>query len=266
MDCKTANTLLPLYFDGELDRATSREFELHLDDCADCSAALVELDGLRRTLRENAPRYTAPAALRKRVADSAIAFSSATDSTSPSSSASRMRSHRIASAPWRFAAAVALAFVAGGSAMLVWNANGSAAASREQIARDLFASHWRALAATSPVDVVSSDRHTVKPWFAGKVAEAPLVQDFAEQGFPLVGGRIDYVGSARVAVLVYRHGQHLIDVFVLAADDIAGNAVPAARNGYRIEAIRLGAQPAAIVTDMDEGEVTKFEQLLAPAR
>jgi anti-sigma factor RsiW len=163
--------------------------------------------------------------------------------------------------PLRFAASVALAFAAGGTVVSLWHSPGSGSSS-DQVASDLFASHWRALAATSPVDVVSSDRHTVKPWFAGKIAEAPVVQDFAEQGFPLVGGRIDYVGSARVPVLVYRHGQHLIDVFVLASTDAARLDASATRNGYRIEAVRLGDQPAAVVTDMDAAEVTKFDQLL----
>ncbi len=261
MDCKTAHDLLPLYFDGELDRATSREFEAHLDGCADCRAALVGLDELRRGLREDAPRYRAPADVarahrrRRRARMRMLALPRARP---PSS-----RSARIARrAPLRFAAAIALAFAAGGTAVSLWHSPHGSARRATQVANDLFASHWRALAATSPVDVVSSDRHTVKPWFAGKVADAPLVQDFAEQGFPLVGGRIDYVGSARVPVLVYRHGQHLIDVFVLSSADATDLDASVARNGYLIEATRLGDQPAAIVTDMDAGELAKFDQLL----
>src|SRR5262249_48881580 len=119
--------------------------------------------------------------------------------------------------------------------------------------------HWRALAAASPVDVVSSDRHTVKPWFAGKVAQAPLVLDFADRGFPLVGGRIDYVGTPRVPVLVYRHGQHGIDRFVLPQSVVAPTAQ---QQGYAVDPVRLGDQPAAVVSDMDRQELAKFEQLL----
>ena len=264
MDCKTAHDLLPLYFDGELDRATSREFEAHLDGCADCRAALVALDELRRGLREDAPRYRAPAALRERIANAASANALA-DAAANSGAIESKRVHRTPS-PLRFAAAIALAFAAGGTAVSLWHSPHGAGTSREQVTNDLFSSHWRALAATSPVDVISSDRHTVKPWFAGKVADAPLVQDFVEQGFPLVGGRIDYVGSARVPVLVYRHGQHLIDVFVLASADAAGMDASAVRNGYRIDAARLGDQPAAVVTDMDASELAKFEQLLQQAK
>jgi len=257
MDCKTAHELLPLYFDSELDRTTSREFEAHLDACADCRELLVGLDELRRGLREDAPRYRAPTALRERLADSAAAMAAVAESNAVVPT----RRYRTP-LPLRFAASVALAFAAGGTVVALWNSPHGSGTSRDQVASDLFASHWRALAATSPVDVVSSDRHTVKPWFAGKIADAPVVRDFADQGFPLVGGRIDYVGSARVPVLVYRHGQHLIDVFVLASTDAARLDASAMRNGYRIEAVRLGDQPAAIVTDMDAGEVTKFDQLL----
>ena len=261
MDCKTAHDLLPLYFDGELDRATGREFEAHLDGCADCRAALVGLDELRRGLREDAPRYRAPAALRERITTSASNNAGLAGAAASTRAVVSRRVYRTPS-PLRFAAAIALAFAAGGTAVLFWHSPHGSVASREQVANDLFASHWRALAATSPVDVVSSDRHTVKPWFAGKIADAPLVQDFAEQGFPLVGGRIDYVGNARVPVLVYRHGQHLIDVFVLASADASDLDASVVRKGYRIEGARLGGQPAAIVTDMDAGELAKFDQLL----
>ena len=129
-------------------------------------------------------------------------------------------------------------------------------------AHDLFASHWRALAAASPVDVVSTDRHTVKPWFAGRVAQAPLVRDFAEQGFALVGGRVDYVGGQRVPVLVYRHGQHLADVFVLPAA-----LTPAAQReeGYALDPLRLGGESAALLSDMDEAERQRLRELLQAA-
>ncbi|MEP7042379.1 MAG: zf-HC2 domain-containing protein [Dokdonella sp.] len=251
MDCSTARDLLPLYFDGELDRAASREFETHLDTCADCRAALIQLDALRRDLRSGAPRLEAPAALRERIRS---------EIPRPVTARPRNPHQR-----WfALAASCALAFVAGGALVPLWHAQGGD--SGEQTARDLFASHWRALAATSPVDVVSTDRHTVKPWFAGKVAQAPLVQDFAEQGFALVGGRIDYVGSARVPVLVYRHGQHLIDVFVLPQASGPARRSATQQQGYSLDTITLGGQPAAIVSDMDASELARFIQLLGSTK
>lgn len=240
MDCRRRGDV-PLYFDGELDPAATREFERHLDGCDDCRDALVVLDSLRRDLRDSLPGVTAPAALRERL--QAIAASS-------------RPTHR----SWLpLAAAAAFAFVVGGVATTAWHARET---TRDALARDLFASHWRALAASSPVDVVSTDRHTVKPWFAGKVAQAPLVRDFAADGYPLVGGRIDYVGEARVPVLVYRHGQHLIDVFVLGEAD--ANAIRSTnRQGYTLDPLVLGRQPAAVVSDLDAAELAQFAARLA---
>src|SRR5678815_577698 len=227
MDCKAALALLEPYLDNELDRADARELEAHVDSCAECAAALARLGDLRQSLRDQTLRHTAPPELRERIRAAAAG-------ATPSSAAVPPRTAgRRAMPQWsRLAAACVLAFGAGGVSVHLWNSGQSPAAVQTQVARDLFASHWRALAAATPVDVVSSDRHTVKPWFAGKVAESPLVRDFAEQGFALVGGRLDYVGDERVAVLVYRHGQHLIDVFVVPRS-ASGSAVQAAeQQGY----------------------------------
>lgn len=249
MDCKTGLSLLEAYLDNELDRADARELEAHIDTCADCGAALSRLDELRRSLRDQALRYVAPQSLRDRIQASANTNATASRQSMP---------------PWmRLAAACVLAFGAGGVSVHLWN-SAQGTGEPEQIARDLFASHWRALAATSPVDVVSSDRHTVKPWFAGKVAQAPLVQDFVDQGFALAGGRIDYVGSARVPVLVYRHGQHIIDVFVLPQTSALPRSVQ--DKGYALSAITLGDQPAAVVSDMDAVESARFAELLTAKR
>ncbi|HVI56239.1 MAG TPA: zf-HC2 domain-containing protein [Luteibacter sp.] len=249
MDCKAANDMLPLYFDGELDRATGREFEAHLDECADCRAALIELDALRGSLRNDAPRYRAPDALRARIQkEMAVPVARRP---------SRMRVPGLA-----LAASWMLAFVAGGLTLTAWNHASRPADDRSQLTRDLFASHWRALAATSPIDVVSTDQHTVKPWFAGKIATAPVVQDYSTQGYALIGGRIDYVGTERVPVLVYRHGKHLIDVFVLPPTAVRGSIEPARIQGYVLEGATLGGQPAAIVSDMDEAELDRFRVLV----
>ncbi len=260
MDCKTALGLLELYLDKELDRADARELEAHVDGCADCRAALTRLDALRLALRDAALRHPAPQALRDRLLSARIG----TDSAEPFPS--RLPARRAAPSWMRLAAACVLAFGAGSVSTHLWNSRQEAVAGQEQITRDLFASHWRALAATSPFDVVSSDRHTVKPWFAGKIAEAPLVADFVDQGFALAGARIDYVGSERVAVLVYRHGQHVIDVFVLPHTPPEQLAAPARNAGYTARGIVLGAQTAAIVSDLDEQELGKFLRLLTDAR
>ena len=261
MDCKTSQDTLLLYFDGELDRAASREFEAHLDACAACRAALIELDALRSALRQDAPRHAAPERLRKRIEKLAGAQTSAASPT-PARRASGSQPRWLA-----YAASTVLAFAAGGMAVRLWNSPSrniepAQASTNAQLERDLFASHWRALAAASPVDVISTDRHTVKPWFEGKIGIAPVVHDFAEQGFSLVGGRIDYAGSTRLPVLVYRHGQHLIDVFVLPDSATLAGEPATLQSGYRLDAVKLGGQNAAIVSDMDQTELAHFVQLL----
>jgi mycothiol system anti-sigma-R factor len=254
MDCRTASALIDAYLDGELDRAEARALEAHLDACPACAAALAESDALRRALRDPALRQAAPQELRERV-QATLTQSATSDRTAS------YRPRSIRPAWWQLAAACVVAFAAGAS-LHVLDRNTTVAGNATQLSRDLFASHWRALAAASPFDVASSDRHTVKPWFAGRVAQSPLVRDFADQGFALAGGRIDYVGDERVAVLVYRHGRHWIDVFVLPAADAGALGTIAQRQGYTLETITLGGQPAAIVTDMDAQELANFAGLL----
>jgi anti-sigma factor (TIGR02949 family) len=247
MDCKTAHTLLALYLDGELDRADARALEDHIDTCAECRDAMVGLGRLRHSLRTEATRYAAPSALRERIEQ-------ATRTTSREQPRGFTRRAR-----WLAAAACVCGIAIGATIMRF---SGFAAPDAgQQASRDLFASHWRSLAATSPVDVISSDRHTVKPWFAGKVMQAPTVKDFVDQGFALVGGRIDYVGSERLPVLVYRHGQHLIDVFVLPREGSV-EIKPARREGYTLMTGTLDGQKTAIVSDLDGEELARFGRLL----
>jgi anti-sigma factor (TIGR02949 family) len=243
MDCKEAARLIEPYLDGELDRDEARALEAHVDGCAECRGQLEALGRLRHAVRTEAPHFAAPDSLRERL-------------RAASMPAAEPRRPRRVPAWWRLAAACFVAFVAGGVA--TWSVHPSG----DPTSRDLFASHWRALAAASPVDVISSDRHTVRPWFAGKLARAPLVRDFADQGFPLVGGRLDYAGDERVPVLVYRHDKHLIDVYVLG-DGAGGSAVH--REGYTLAWSRLDGQPAAIVSDLDAAELARFGALLGDA-
>ncbi|MGG6462677.1 anti-sigma factor family protein [Solilutibacter silvestris] len=246
MALETGHELLPLYLDGELDAETSRAFEAHLDACTECQARLAELEALRSAIRTQAHYHAAPDTLRQRIMD-----------------ASAPRKRFANWPPLALAASWAAAFLLGGA--LMWTMQpGSRQSSTAPLARDLITGHLRALAAASPVDVVSSDHHTVKPWFAGKLAISPLVQDFANEGYALVGGRIDYVGDSRVPVLVYRHGQHLADVFVLPQGTTL--AASQSQQGYAIDTFTLGGQPAALVSDLGDSERAQLKQLLANAR
>lgn len=253
MDCKTASPLLHPYLDGELDRATVAELEAHVDACAECAGELSALDDVRQALRKRAARYPAPASLRARL------------ETAP---ASAVRS-RPGPRPWWMGLAASLvvaAVVSFTTAAWMIGAQSPPAAPEDLTAHDLIAGHLRALAAASPVDVVSTDRHTVKPWFDGRIASVPPVPDFSARGFALIGGRIDYVRDQRVAVVVYRRRGHLIDVYFLPPDSRAGGPTASRRLGYTLVPVELGERSAWIVSDLDEHELGEFQRLLAEQR
>ena len=263
MDCSHACALLEPYLDGELDAAEGRALEAHLDTCPGCADALSRLDALRRKLRDPALRHAAPAALRARLRG--VADATSADARTDAAHAAATPARRHAPAWWQLAAACLLGVAVGGVAFHA-RPGADATTAQAQLSRDLLASHWRALAASSPVDVASSDHHTVKPWFAGKLAEAPPVADFATQGFRLVGGRLDYVGGARVAVLVYAHGAHVIDVFLLPdadADSGADAITPTVARGYALDPVTIAGQRAVIASDMERVERMRLAALLA---
>jgi anti-sigma factor RsiW len=248
MKCESARPLLESYLDGELDRGAIDEIESHLATCAACRAELAALEQLRGALRA-LPRRRAPAGLRALLANGELP---------------PMESPRAATsgAWWKLAAAVLLGIAIGAGGMRWKGIGGGTPGAATLLARDLLTSHLRALAANSAVDVVSEDRHTVKPWFAGKIGESPPVVDPGSPDFPLLGGRIDYVGDRRTAVIVYGHRKHVIDVYLApGADAPAVRAVYS--QGYTLSPCRLAGQSAWIVSDIDADSLREFSGLLA---
>jgi anti-sigma factor RsiW len=163
--------------------------------------------------------------------------------------------------PWRgwAVAASLLLSVTLSSAVSTYIATPSATALVEQ---DVVASHVRSLQMDHIADVASSDQHTVKPWFHGKLDYAPPVDDFAAEGFPLIGGRLDYIGRRSVAALVYRHGQHPINVFILPSRDADGAAVASVDNGYNIVHWTKDGMAFWAISDLNAAELGEFEKLL----
>ncbi len=190
--CAQSDTLLHPYLDGELDVVRAAEFEAHLAECAECSAALVGLDQLSRTLRTSQLHAPASASLRAKL----IAQLPQEDAPP------RRRFSWLWLVPVAAAAILLLAFS-------VYQRGTSS-----QIQAQLLDAHLRSLEPGHLMDVISTDQHTVKPWFDGKLDFIPPVHDFADQGFPLAGGRLDVLHGRTVAALVYTRRKHTINLFV----------------------------------------------------
>jgi anti-sigma factor RsiW len=199
---------LDAYLDGELAAPDAGELEAHLRVCPDCARLEQRRRRLAAALRERLPRYEAPDTLRARVRAGLRDASRRSETT---------WGRRL---PWRaLSVAASLVVVAVGSWQLALRRAGT-----EAIADQVIASHVRSLMAGHLADVPSSDQHTVKPWFNGKLDFSPPVYDFAGRGFPLVGGRLDYVGGQSVAALVYGRRQHVINVFLWPAGRRGGSS------------------------------------------
>lgn len=222
MTCEEARSLLERFTDGELDGEAGGRLAQHLRDCAACRAELARIESLRKALRQGLERHRASPRLRQAVDDMIAETAAGADP--------RPDRRRFLAA---MAASLLAASLAGSGVTYLLTRSAWGPDSIDRTAADIVASHMRSLVAASPIDVASSDRHTVKPWFAGKIDLSPPVTDFAGQGFTLVGGRLDYVDGRPVAVVVYRHREHLIQLYALPADG-AGEPQRLTRNGYSL--------------------------------
>jgi anti-sigma factor RsiW len=218
--CEEFEGMTSAYVDRELDLVTALQVESHVAACAACHAALRRAEAVHAAIVAAPLTYPVPQGLEARIGAAVRG-------------APRTRSRwfgRIARAGGVPAAAAAA------GALLTWVAVGFVGGSRGDlpIAQELVGAHVRSLMADHLVDVASSDRHTVRPWFGGKIDFAPVVGDYAANGFPLVGGRVDYLAGRPVAALVYRHDRHVINVFVAPAGTERHRAGAADAQGYHL--------------------------------
>jgi anti-sigma factor RsiW len=254
MTCDEAKPLLNAHMDNETGPIQRAALDSHIGTCFDCAAELRQLERVRDSIRSSMPYYKAPPDLRRQVQ---IALRGAEYLDRDQRQSGWRGDQR--QTGWRVwgALAAGVAFCVLGSVPFLLNARNQS----QLVAEEFLSAHERALIGQS-VDVVSTDQHTVKPWFNGKLSFSPPVTDFAAVGFPLEGGRLDYEGDHQVAALVYRRRLHKIDVFVRPS---AGEKAPPAsfeRNGYREISWSKGNFLFTVVSDLNGMELAGFAKLL----
>lgn len=246
MKCPDAKELIEAYVDGELDPTQKSELRSHMEGCISCAETHWNLQEMRTNLRKEAPYYEAPVHLRERV------------SKSLRDEARRRAPGR--GVPWNWmaiAASVLLAVSAG------WNVQmlRSRESPSHRIASEILSSHVRSLIGDHLLDVPSSDQHTVKPWFNGKIDFSPVVKDLASQGFPLIGGRIEYIDEKPTAVLVYQRKKHVINLFSWpgASGHSRGELQ---RRGYNLIEWTNAGMTYWAASDLNLAELREFVRLL----
>jgi len=245
MNCHEIHPLLHAYVDSELDLMPSLEVDRHLKSCAACAAMKRSLESLRATLRNNDLAYRAPQSLRARIRQGGAA----------ETEEKPLRATR----PWVWQL---LTLGSIGFAIITLMLQPVGNSTRDRLADEAISNHVRSLMAGHLMDVASTDQHTVKPWFNGKIDFAPEVKDFAAEGFPLVGGRLDYLEGQTVAALVYRRSQHTINAFVWPAKTSVPTSIEE-RRGYTVINRDTNGLHYCIVSDLNGKELQEFAELFA---
>jgi anti-sigma factor RsiW len=245
MTCQEARQLIEAYADGELDLLRSLELERHLEDCAECRALYEQVEELRSAVRTHAPHFAAPQGFDKRIR-------------------TQLRLRRRAqpetvAAPglaWRLSAlAAGIVGLVVFSAMFVSMLRRPAG---ETVAQQVVSSHIRSLMENHLTDVPSSDQHTVKPWFNGKLDFSPPVKDLKAEGFPLTGGRLDYLDARPVAALLFRRRQHTINLFVWPSPNSDSGPQTSTIKGYNLVHWTQSGMTYWAVSDLNSGELNEF--------
>lgn len=244
MKCDESRTLLEAHADGELDLLHQMEMEAHLRACPDCARRAGVLAARRAALGSSLPRFQAPPGLRESV------LASVRGGARPAA----RRGASVLRPIWNLggmAASLAAALVFG----YAW---GSMRARTDSVLHEAVADHVRSLQAGHLMDVVSTDQHTVKPWFIGRLDFSPPVVDLADRGFPLVGGRLDRLDGQTAAAIVFRRRLHTINVFIWPAARGAVPAGTAGESGYSVESWSQGGLNFLAVSEIPASELGQF--------
>jgi anti-sigma factor RsiW len=267
MNCSEATKLMDGYLDGELDPITSQTIEQHLRECRNCEQAYKTHGLLIRAVGNAAPYYKAPAELRERIQSSLreeIADRPMRNITRDAQPLFPRRQPEpwtiLFGTPWNWlglAAAILFAAIIGWNLLPRLQRPGA----DQLLATQLIAGHVRSLMANHLTDVASSDQHTVKPWLDTKLDFAPPVADLSNKGFPLVGGRLDYLDNRPVAALIYQRRKHFINLFVWPVESNAAKGTETiSRQGYQLLHWVNSDFNYWAVSDVSVGDLQAFKQ------
>lgn len=245
------NAMLHGYVDGELDSIHAAEFEAHLATCMDCRSELQQVEAMRARLAKPDVKWRAPEDLRRQVI-------AALDRQAFLAQPQEIGWRRILWLTGQWSLVPSMTALAA-SLFLFFTAPSGEISLQNQIVT----SHVRSLLADHLADVMTSDRHTVKPWFAGKIDFSPPVIDLKGEGFPLVGGRVDYLNGRVVAALVYRRGGHVINLFIWP--DAVRRDRATSYKGYKIREWSASGLAFGAISDTEAGELESFREKFTTA-
>jgi len=254
LSCQITREFIHGYVDGELDLARSLEVEQHIQVCQACANAYRSQTALRSALKDSSLYHSAPARLEERIRSSLRR--EAKSEVGP----------RLFGWRWLSVGAMALILLLG---FVIWRAApGLRPAGDEILAQEMVSNHVRSLQLESHrTDVISSDQHTVKPWFDGKLDFAPPVKDFSSQGFPLLGGRLEYLNNRAVAALIYQRRKHFINLYIWPAEQSnATSEVATTRQGYNLLHWTNSGMTYWAISDLNGVELHEFARLVQEAQ
>ena len=248
MECQVSQKVMSAYVDDELGSSSMVQVAAHLAVCPVCTNACEHLLGFRRAIKTHGTRYSAPGQLAQRIKNLLLK--------------EKRRAGRRTQIPWAWinfgiatAASIAFAFT-----LMLYS---EVPSKTERIEQEIIASHFRSLLPDHLADVASSDRHTVKPWFAGKLDFSPRVHDLAEEGVALIGARLDYIDERPVAAMAYRRLQHVLNVYVWPDKSRSiGPMQVSSRQGYQLIHWTQYDMNYWVISDMDAQELMELARLL----
>ena len=247
MKCEEAARLIDPYLDGELDLSTSLSLEEHLAGCPDCRAKLEAREALTTAVKEEMPRFTASPFLATRIRASLRAEEAVAEKI-----------------PWWQSLPTAWIYssLGGTLALIALGLFFFGPGSSSQLAQEAITDHVRSLQVNHLMDVASTDQHTVKPWFAGKLDYAPQVIDLGPSGYPLIGGRLDVLDHREVAAIIYQRRKHYINLFIWPADKSTLGDKFYEQDGYHVLEWTKSGMNYLAVSELGEKELREFTEMI----